>query len=400
MSETYVLMNKDHAVLAFSADAALDSFRTLDVIDPQGLPLGFSDMHDFLEHRRAPKHRAHIERLLRLYQCETLYGFMNMTHALSLNDMFWCKPTESSLSWRDVSLFTNEFDEVVARTAFEGGLWGEPFSATSPEFGTDGSFAKCWTRHAGTIYLLKTGRRGEHEQCLEPYSEVLAYQVARALHLDAVEYKLTWRFDRKLAKNMPATLCPLFTSEDIGFVPIGRYLGASSPSLDRLCETYDALGSGDAFRRMVVFDALVLNPDRHTGNHGILIDNETRAPLRMAPVFDNNLALCPGLSNVASDDVAWMRTTLRPRIGGDFNVVAHALMTPAIRRDLMDLCDFSFDRTQVEGMESRRIDALESLVRKQVHDVLKGNPFNVAPKIDESPTYWQLEDWPEEPLGD
>lgn len=31
--------------------------------------------------------------------------------------------------------------EVIAKTAFEGGLHGQQLSTTSPEYGTDGSFA-------------------------------------------------------------------------------------------------------------------------------------------------------------------------------------------------------------------------------------------------------------------
>ena len=37
-------------------------------------------------------------------------------------------------------------NEKIAKTAFEGGLHGRHLSTTSPEYGTDGSFAKCWIR--------------------------------------------------------------------------------------------------------------------------------------------------------------------------------------------------------------------------------------------------------------
>ena len=36
--------------------------------------------------------------------------------------------------------------EKIAKMAFEGGLHGRHLSTTSPEYGTDGSFAKCWIR--------------------------------------------------------------------------------------------------------------------------------------------------------------------------------------------------------------------------------------------------------------
>lgn len=50
-------------------------------------------------------------------------------------------------------------NEKIAKTAFEGGLHGRHLSTTSPEYGTDGSFAKCWIREDGTIttVVLITG---------------------------------------------------------------------------------------------------------------------------------------------------------------------------------------------------------------------------------------------------
>lgn len=56
---------------------------------------------------------------------------------------------------------------------------------------------------------------------------------------------------------------------------------------------YDSIGCLDDFRRMVVLDALIINDDRHLGNHGVLIDNDTQEIVRMAPVFDHNQALLP-----------------------------------------------------------------------------------------------------------
>ena len=67
--------------------------------------------------------------------CYNLDGYLRITHALTLNDTFWVKPTDSTLKWDQVSLYSNEFDETIARIAFEGGMYGKQFSSTSPEFG-------------------------------------------------------------------------------------------------------------------------------------------------------------------------------------------------------------------------------------------------------------------------
>lgn len=76
-----------------------------------------------------------------------------------------------------MSLYTHPFNEVIAKTAFEGGLHGRQLSTTSPEYGTDGSFAKCWIREGGQIRLLKRGSSGAGNAGLEPYSEFYAGQL-------------------------------------------------------------------------------------------------------------------------------------------------------------------------------------------------------------------------------
>ena len=94
-----------------------------------------------------------------------------MTHALSLNDTFWIKTVDSKLQWKNVSLYENQFDETIAKIAFEGGLYGKEFTTTSPEFGTSGSFAKCWVKEDDGIYLLKRGSERESRRADETEAE-------------------------------------------------------------------------------------------------------------------------------------------------------------------------------------------------------------------------------------
>ena len=80
------------------------------------------------------------------FGCDDLEGFLNVTHAVSLNDTFWVKKTESNLTWDQVSLYRNEFDQLISEAAFDGSASSSELSTTSPEFGTDGNYAKCWIR--------------------------------------------------------------------------------------------------------------------------------------------------------------------------------------------------------------------------------------------------------------
>ena len=63
----------------------------------------------------------------------------------------------------------------------------EALSSTSPEFGTDGYYAKCWVRENDGIYLYKSGS-DTYE--IEPLSEFLACQLAEQICPQAVHYDL------------------------------------------------------------------------------------------------------------------------------------------------------------------------------------------------------------------
>ena len=138
----YCLLNKDELIAKFDVDPLLDS--VIDVTQFRQLPEMFGDIRVFIKNRRAPKHRENIKKLLKVSGCDTLQGFLDVSHALSLVDTFWVKPEGSNLEWKDVSLYTHPFDEAIAKAALDGELPDRGFSTTSPEYGTDGSFAKCW----------------------------------------------------------------------------------------------------------------------------------------------------------------------------------------------------------------------------------------------------------------
>jgi len=46
-----------------------------------------------------------------------------------------------------------------------------------------------------------------------------------------------------------------------------------------------------ALHDMLIFDAVVCNTDRHFGNFGFLVDNETNEIVAPAPLFDHGNAL-------------------------------------------------------------------------------------------------------------
>lgn len=363
----FYLMNKNRIVARF--ESCRNQYREVSfrLKKQEGqFPIGFTDLGQWLENRQAPKHRAHIESLLRSIGCNDLDGYIRITHALTLNDSFWAKPITSELKWEEVSLFQNEFDSTIAHIAFEGGLYGEQFTTTSPEFGTDGAFAKCWIREKDGIYLLKRGSTGARNSGLEPYSEMYTSQIAEKICPEFVNYEVV-KYRDKIASK-----CPLFTSEKEGFAPIYKCI-SSKLNIETLLKFYADIGSEDAFRRMIVLDALTLNTDRHQGNYGVIFNTDTLEILRMAPIFDNNQALLP---YAEKEDFGKNRTeylaSRPPRIGDDFNAIAHDMLTPSIVADLKNLKGFEFKRNVPYSLPEERLASLEEIVDMQIDNILQG----------------------------
>ena len=358
----YILLNKDAPLLAFACTRT--AFDEPEFTEREWLsnlrPIGYRNLEGFLERRKAPKHRKHIEALLDRYGCSDLEGFLRVTHALSLNDTFWVKPADSAAAWADVSLYRNEFNELIREAAFDGTIGETDLSSTSPEFGTDGHYANCWVREGNGIFRYKSGS-ALHE--IEPLSEYLASQLAALLCPNAVAYDLAFHHSRLVSK------CPLFTSEQVGLAKASAVFGGER-TLPALLDYFASIGSEDAFRRMCVLDALIFNPDRHYGNFGVLFDTNTMQPLGMAPVFDNNLSLFPQLDESQLAQPEWYLEKCRPRLGRDFVRNAKGLLTPELRSELSNLRDFCFCQHPQIASPQRRLDLLSGLVDRQIERIL------------------------------
>ena len=358
----WILLNKDTPFLEFSTQE--DEFGDVVALEETWFsslrPIGYKSLLSFLEGRRAPKHRKHIEQLLEQYGCRTLEGFLQVSHALSLNDTFWVKQADSQLCWRDVSLYQNDFDEIIAEAALNGSFSEQSLSSTSPEFVTDGYYAKCWKRESDGIYLYKAGS-ATYE--LEPLSEYLASQISSILCPGAVPYDMRFHHGRLVST------CPLFTSESIGLAKTAA-ITREERSISGLLEYFRSIGSEDAFRRMMILDAIILNTDRHLGNFGVLFDTDTMQVKTMAPVFDNNRSLLFDLDADQLNHAERYITRLTPRFGSDFIIVAKALMTDEIHNDLKNLYGFAFREHPQIPVADNRLEKLSDVVNGQIQQLI------------------------------
>lgn len=355
--EKFMLMNKDKKILDFSVEIDEYGDTLFEEEEPVGsLPYGYQDIQSFLEGRKAPSHRKHIASLLADAGIRTNVDFIRLTKALSLNDTIWVNQHGSHDTWEDVSLYRNSFNEVVARTAFDGIRSGKLSSRTSPEYSTEGLYAKCWTRKNSNIYLVK---KPSKTHGTEIFSEVMAAELAKYICSHFVTYSLTEYHGKQVS------ICPIFTSEETGFIPAYKYIKPRE-NISKLLEAYSKYGAEEDFRRMLVFDALILNEDRHSGNYGFIFENDTGRIKGMNPVFDHNRSL---LFDLKEYNERAIRNKI-PRLGGDFNVLANRLLTPEIRCDLINLRGFRFQNR--EGIPKNRLEMAERLINSQIELILEG----------------------------
>lgn len=359
--QKYLLMNKDEKIASFHVDSLTDSI----IIDEKytELPFWIADLEEFIANRRAPKNRENIEMLLKESGCDTIQGYLDITHALSLIDTFWVRPTDSKLSWSNVSLYTHPFNETIAKTAFEGGLHGRHLADTSPEYGTDGSFAKCWIRENGIIKLLKRGTSGARNTGLEPYSEFYAGQLIQAFTDNFVSY------DLRTHNSRICSVCNIFTSEKYGFLPYAA-VDPTSTKVPAVLRKMEEFGFRDKAELMFVIDAVIINEDRHKNNFGFIVDNEKQEIVAMAPLFDHNIALLPYAEEEDFRNPEPYLAMKGPRLANNWNGVAASLLTPKLKKTLINLSDFKFERHPKYNLPEWRLEALEKLIHKNIQEIL------------------------------
>lgn len=100
------------------------------------------------------------------------------------------------------------------------------------------------------------------------------------------------------------------------------------------------------------------------------MDNDTVTPLRMAPVFDFNLAFLPYVVDSEFEHIGDKLLEYGPKIGEDFTRIGQKMLTGRIADKLKDLKDFSFRFEGDDRFTKERIGHMKSLINRQIDAVL------------------------------
>ncbi|HEC1284883.1 TPA: transcriptional regulator, partial [Campylobacter upsaliensis] len=309
MMKKYILKNKDRAVLNFKVENTetksmvtntielTQKIVEIEIIESALFPKNLANdnlernLELWIKDRKVPQNRAFVENIIATYSIngkEQLMDYIDISLGLSLNDSFWIIPYDKDYKWKDYNLYTNEFSEALQRASFGEELLKIQGLTSSPEYTTNGMLRKCWHRENGQIYLYKANSKEYANFGKEAYSEYYMAQIASLMNFTHISY------DLKEFHNQIVSACPIFTSEDEGYLPMYQVFKNDDwkfvkrgELVDMIAQFYDV----DKLQDLLVFDALIMNTDRHLGNFGMIVDNNTGKLLREAPIFDNGYSL-------------------------------------------------------------------------------------------------------------
>lgn len=375
----YTLRHFDTPLLTFEALESSSSPETeilyLNEEKKHLLPLDLeaesSSLDSWLRHRTIPANRAFVHAFLAKcgLSMNRPMNIIKVSKGLSMNDCYWVTEEGFEGTFKKYNLYDNRFSNILGQIAFTGyGSNVRSSFASCPEFTTNGMLPKCWRRYKGKIMLFKGGTSGFSNTGNEPYSEYYAAQVAEKAGINAVKYSLSrW-------KGSICSACEIFTSKKYAFMPVGRIV--THGGMEAVRRYYEELGEEftNALDDMLVLDALICNTDRHFGNFGFLIDNETNTIAAPAPLFDhgNSLMSLAGNSDFESREAFEAYTaTLMPNTYDDFIGTAGAFLRDEHREMLRHMLDFRFRRHSWYNLPEERLRMIEGFVKSRAAQLLE-----------------------------
>ena len=253
------------------------------IVDMKKCPLYLirtSDFEGWLRTRCIDLHRTNsrvLKKMLRLQNSDEI-DLVLRVNAATVTDNYWCREIGSPLMYKDIDL-TNGY---LADSALLGIFKEVPemnVNLNTPELTNIGSFEKCWKFDGDSWFMLKKADR------LQGFSELFVYGLGKKLGYDMAECKNHSDDNNDICSKD-------FTKSIYNLEPIHSLVG-DNVDCGVVANVLNKLGSDFVkdYLKIIFMDALVMNPDRHEFNLGLLRDRSTGEIVKLAPNFDNNLSL-------------------------------------------------------------------------------------------------------------
>jgi hypothetical protein len=184
-----------------------------------------------------------------------------------------------------VNYYVHDFSEDIGDALFGKKPKDREVNFFSPDVASNGNLKKKWKIIHGKRVLIKGGSRPYFQ---EPVNEVIASMLLRRLNITHVEYRL------HCEENKPFSLCDNFTDERREYIDAWDIFNTIKkserrPEIEHYLRCGNRLGIPNVkeeLEKMLAFDFLIVNSDRHYYNFGAMRDSQTLEWLGPAPVFD------------------------------------------------------------------------------------------------------------------
>lgn len=274
----YIFINGDQEVGKI-VRGYLEIFRGREHLAPLCFSQCYWPIQKWAETRVIDSTRANsclVKQLVGLKEMDdisTLYA----NHAVSLTDSYWIRTSDESLTWDQVKPNSDKLFDVALHGKIPQDLKFDPCVDITPELTNTGSFDKAWMKTKDDWVYVKSSSKYQN------LAEVLISRIGKLMGMDMLEYELS--------EDGTCTLSKDFTKGVYNFEP-ASYLVDDDQDFQHNFFTFErySIEIARQYIDILFLDAIIVNPDRHTNNYGMLRDRRTGEVIKLAPNYDNNLS--------------------------------------------------------------------------------------------------------------
>ncbi|MCR5185100.1 MAG: excisionase [Bacilli bacterium] len=284
------LMHLNNQVVDLTISFETGRIHTIgDVYLKELLPIGVKDIKSLLDwwnDRSIPLTRSGIRDALDKLNISDPKVLLLKCFGLSLSDQYWIKPKDENISWEDINFFENDFSEDLGTILLNGNKRKKELNLSSPDSTSVGNLKKRWKIINNKRVMMKGGSNPYRQ---EPFNEVVASEIASILGLDSVQYSF---FDDG---DYPYSKCEDFINNSQDLVTayqINKVLKKNNndSAYSHFVKCAHHLGIEnveDYLDKLIVFDFIIANEDRHFNNFGFIRDAITLKFIGPSPIFDS-----------------------------------------------------------------------------------------------------------------
>ena len=257
-----------------------------------------SNLLEWWNDRSIPLSRSGIREAIEELGINSPQSLLLKCFGLSLSDQFWIKPKNDGIKWEDINFFHHDFSDDVGELLLSGKISNKDLDLSSPDSTSVGNLKKRWKIVDNNRVLIKGGSNPFRQ---EPYNEVVASRILDVLDIPHIPYSLLY------IDEYPYSECEDFIKDNQDLVPahlINKILkkNNSDSSYIHLLKCASKLnipGFLEYIDKLIVFDFIIANEDRHFNNFGAIRDAKTLEFIGPSPIFDSGASF--GYNKIESD---------------------------------------------------------------------------------------------------